>query len=98
MTFFNPLSGALVPGTSVQRAATDKERQIARSQALRKNAAADAERVEHQVESTEGLTAASGDHPSGGRGGERQRRGEEPPGGDDSSGADDQPPHIDIKA
>ena len=56
MTFFNPLSGSLVPATPAQRAA-EKDRQIARSQALRKNTAAEGDRVEveHQVESAEEL-------------------------------------------
>ena len=65
MTFFNPLSGSLLPATPAQRAA-DKGRQIARSQALRKNTAAEGDRVdvEHQVESAEELPPA--DEQSGG--------------------------------
>lgn len=92
MTFINPLSGALVPGTAVQRAATDKERQIARSQALRKNAAAEGDHVEHQVESTEELTPASGEDPSGGRGDGQPPRDRKP------QDANDDHPHIDVKA
>jgi len=95
MTYFNPLSGALVPGTQVQRAATDKERQIARSQALRKNTAAEGDRVEveHQVESAEELAGASGENPSGGRGGRQQPRDGRDPGKED-----DDRPHLDVTA
>ncbi len=91
MTYFNPLFGALVPGTGPQRPALDKDRQIARSQALRKNTAAEGERVEHQVESAEELPATSGDGNSSG-GGKSRREGEKHEEGDDGR------PHIDVTA
>jgi hypothetical protein len=90
MTFFNPLSGSLVPATPVQRAA-DKDRQIARSQALRKNAAAEGEHVEHQVESADELHAA-GDQSGGGNAGGQQGRLRKKPTDEDGK------PHIDVKA
>ena len=95
MTFFNPLSGSLIPATPAQRA-SEKERQIARSQALRKNTAAEGDRVEveHQVESTEELPPA-GDQGGGGTQGRRQqpRKQASPP-----APQQDAPPHIDVTA
>ena len=75
MTFFNPLSGSLVPATPAQRAA--KERQIARSQALRKNTAAVGDRVdvEHEVESADELPQV-GDDAGGSRQGQGQGQGQ----------------------
>ena len=97
MTYFNPLTGALGPATQPQRAAVDKERQIARAQALRKNTAAEGDRVEHQVESAEELTPASGENPSGNRGGNSRR---DEPKRDGAAGGegDDGRPHIDVTA
>ena len=92
MTFFNPLSGSLLPATPVQRAA-EKDRQIARSQALRKNTAAEGDRVEveHQVESAEELPPAGED--TGGGQGRRQRQSRrEPP----KPELEDTAKHIDI--
>jgi hypothetical protein len=93
MTFFNPLSGSLVPATPAKRAA-DKDRQIARSQALQKNTAAEGDRVEHSVESAEELHPA-GDQAGGGTGGQQQSR--QKPKSKPSS-PDDDKPHIDVKA
>ena len=93
MTFFNPLSGSLVPANPVQRAgASDKDRQIARSQALQKNTAAEGERVEHQVESADALHAAGDQSGGNANGGQPQQRRNKPPRDDDSK------PHIDVKA
>ena len=91
MTLFNPLSGSLVPATPAQRAA-DKDRQIARSQALRKNTAAEGERVEHQVESTDEL------HPAGDQSGGGNAAGQQGQDRKKKQAADDGKPHIDVKA
>jgi hypothetical protein len=91
MTFFNPLSGSLLPATPVQRAA-DKDRQIARSQALRKNTAAEGDRVEHQVESAEELP------PTGEEAGGGKNRRQQPHRDPQKSDAEDTPPHIDVTA
>lgn len=96
MTFFNPLSGSLVPATPAQRAA-DKGRQIARSQALRKNTAAEGDRVEveHQVESAEELPPV-GDETSGGG---KQRRQQHPPRPEHPEPeAQDEAPRLDVTA
>jgi hypothetical protein len=93
MTFFNPLSGSLVPATPSQRAA--KERQIARSQALRKNTAAVGDRVdvENEVESADEPPQV-GDDAGGGRQGQpRQNPRREPPEGEDGAG-----PRLDVTA
>jgi hypothetical protein len=92
MTFFNPLSGSLVPATPTQRA-TDKGRQIARSQALRKNTAAEGDRVEveHQVESAEELPPVGEDDAGGGKNPQQKPR-RQPPKPDEEEG----PPHLDV--
>ena len=92
MTFFNPLSGSLLPATPAQQAA-DKGRQIARSQALRKNTAAEGDRVEveHQVESSEELPPV-GEEATGGDSDRRRpprKPSQQPP-------HDEAPPHIDV--
>jgi hypothetical protein len=96
MTFFNPLSGSLLPATPAQRA-SEKGRQIARSQALRKNTAAEGDRVEveHQVESAEELPPAG--EQSGG-GGSKSRQQQQPRRQRPDPDADQAPPHIDLTA
>jgi hypothetical protein len=95
MTFFNPLSGSLVPATPAKRAA-DKDRQIARSQALQKNAAAEGDRLEHSVESAEELHPA-GDQAGGGNG--QQSPQQAPPKKKPKPPAEDpDKPRIDVKA
>ena len=80
MSLFNPLPAPLPPATPA--------RQIARSQALRKNTAAEGDRVDHQVESAEELSPA-GDQAGGGNPQSQQRR---------QQTKDDGKPHIDVKA
>jgi hypothetical protein len=94
MTFFNPLSGSLLPATPAQRAA-EKGRQIARSQALRKNTAAEGDRVdvEHEVESADAPTEV-GDESGGGGRNPRQQPRREPPEPDPDGPA----PRLDITA
>jgi hypothetical protein len=91
MTFFNPLSGSLVPATR----AADKDRQIARSQALRKNTAAEGDRLEHSVESAEELHPA-GDQAGGGNGGQPQQQ--PPKKKPTPTGDEDEKPRLDVKA
>jgi hypothetical protein len=71
MTYFNPLIAPIVQGPQVQKAAADKERQIARTQALSKNSAVEGDSFEHAVESADGL-ARVGDDPS--KGGQQQQK------------------------
>ena len=96
MTFFNPLSGSLVPATPTQRAA-EKDRQIARSQALRKNTAAEGDRVEveHQVESADELEHV-GEETNGGGG--RNSRRQQPRQKPDQVAEDPEQPRLDVTA
>ena len=96
MTYFNPLSGSLLPATPAQRAA-DKGRQIARTQALQKNTAAEGDRVdvEHQVESAEELPPA-GDGSGGGNRHQRHPQQQKPR--QDSYDATPAVPRIDLTA
>jgi hypothetical protein len=69
MTYLNPLIAPIVHGPQPQRtaAAADKERQVARTQALSKNSAAEGDRFEHQVESADGLSPVGDDPAKGGQ-------------------------------
>ena len=97
MTYFNPLIAPVAGSQGAQRAAADKERQVARAQALTKNAAAEGDRFEHQVESADALKPAGDDASNGGQPRQQQKRKEdgqgqpaaEPPG---------EPPHLDVTA
>lgn len=92
MTYFNPLIAPVAQGQQVQRAAADKERQVARAQALTKNTAAEGDRFEHQVESADGLTPV-GDDPS--KGGQPRRRRQNSRDGSEPDGPGETP-HIDV--
>jgi hypothetical protein len=94
MTFFNPLSGSLVPATPAQRA-----RQIARSQALRKNTAAEGDRVdiEHEVESADGPPPV-GDDSGGGRQGQDEPQQHPRRNAPKPEEEDDTPPRLDVTA
>ena len=95
MTYFNPLIAPIVQGPQAQRAAAaDKERQIARAQALAKNSAAEGDRFEHTVESADALTAV-GDSPS--RGGDpRQQQHERKPDDEDTAPGAGEKPGLDV--
>jgi hypothetical protein len=74
--------------------AADKERQIARAQALAKNSAAEGDRFEHTVESADGL-ARVGDDPA--RGGQQQKQQKKSPTPDDDRGGEDAgAAHLDV--
>jgi hypothetical protein len=91
MTYINPLIAPIVQGPQAQRAAAGKERQIARAQALTKNSAAEGDSVEHQVESSDGLSAVGDDQSKGGQ--PRQQPRDRKP-----TDADDEKPHLDVTA
>jgi cobalamin biosynthesis protein CobT len=74
MTYFNPLIAPVAQGPQVQKAAADKERQIARSQDLAKNAAAEGDRFEHSVESADGLSQVGDDSSRGGQSKQGQKK------------------------
>lgn len=104
MTYFNPLIAPIATGSQVQRAAAaDKERQVARAQALAKNSAADGDRFEHQVESPD-ATKSVGDEASGGGRRQPQQQPHDPSthhpptlDGHEKDPRDDEP-HLDVTA
>jgi hypothetical protein len=93
MTYFNPLTGAPLQAGQVQeRLAADKARQVRRAQTVARNVAAEGDTFEHQVESTEELSAIR-----------EQQSKEQPnprkhPQGQSEAGEGDDPPHLDVKA
>jgi hypothetical protein len=95
MTYFNPLIAPIAGGPQTQKAAADKERQVARAQALAKNFAAEGDRFEHTVESADGL-ARVGDDPA--RGGQQQKHQKKSPtpSDDDVRDEDAGPAHLDV--
>lgn len=92
MTDFNPLAGAILGSAQIQQQSDlQKQRQLRRAQALRKNVAAQADRLDHQVESPEEAAPihdAPDEHP--------QRQSKRDP--RHSPAKDDGKPHIDVKA
>ena len=93
MSSINPFSGYLAQGSQVERTqAAEKSRQIRRAQQLAKNIAQRDDNLEHQVESPDTVSGASGEQKSKEQG-KRKNRGKEKGGSDDG----DQP-HVDIKA
>lgn len=94
MTDFNPLAGSILGSAQAQQQLdVHKQRQVRRVQALRKNAAAEGDRFEHQVESPEELSPVNED-PEDARSQKDRQRGRHDgrkPKGEDRS-------HIDVKA
>ena len=95
MTYFNPLVAPVAQGTQTQRAAAaDKERQIARNQALARNSAAEGDRFEHTVESADALTPVGDDAPRGGQPRQQQRKRPDESGAD--TGGESGDAHLDV--
>jgi len=92
MTEINPLAGSILGSAQAQyQVSLAKQRQLSRSQDLRKNVAAEDDDGEPQVESTEDIIAIHDkerDHSQG-----RQQHPRKPP--DDQS---DDEPHLDLTA
>jgi hypothetical protein len=94
MTYFNPLTGAPLQSGQVQeRLAADKARQVRRAQTVARNVAAEGDTFEHQVESTEELSAIHDEQPS-----QEQSNPREHPQGRSEAGEGKDPPHLDVKA
>ena len=93
MTYLNPLIAPVAQGPQVQKAAADKERQIARAQALAKDSAAEGDRFEHTVESADGLSPVGDDASRGGQSRQRQRK---PPHDSELEQAAEDPPRLDV--
>ncbi len=65
MDTVNPLAGAILQSTQVQRQqGVEKQRQLRRAQSQTKNSALPAEQLEHQVESCEELSAVHDEDPA----------------------------------
>jgi hypothetical protein len=95
MDIVNPLAGAILQSTQVQRQiGADKQRQIRRAQVVSRDAGASGEQPEHQVESTEGPAPIHDEDP---RPQQRRRRRPLPGGSNVAEGTDDQP-HLDVTA
>ena len=91
MTDFNPLAGTLLGSAQAQNQVdVEKQRQLRRQQAIRKNVAAREDGYEHQVESSEEL------HPvDDGEQGQNQKRHDARR---DRKDSPDEKPRIDVKA
>lgn len=91
MSYINPLAGAYAQSGQVHRtAAEDKDRQIRRAQASRKNAAAPGDTFEHEVESTDAVVLQSEEehHDAQNKRKKRQRHDAPPEPGEDASSLD----------
>jgi len=90
MSQINPLAGSILQSTQFQREqSAQKVQQAQRAEQLKKNIAAEDDRMEHQVESAEELRPA---HEDGGEGGQPRKKHPRKPGGGDEE------PHLDVKA
>ena len=91
MTYFNPLAGTPLQGGQVQaQLAAAKARQVRRAQTVARNVAAEGDTFEHQVESSEELSAIHDEQQSKQQSDPRGR-----PQGDDGR---DEHPRVDVKA
>ena len=94
MSSINPFSGYLAQGSQVERTqAAEKSRQIRRSQQLAKNIAQQDDNLEHQVESPDTVSGASGEQKP--KDDKRKGKGK---GKGKGRGDGDGQPHVDIKA
>jgi hypothetical protein len=95
MSQINPFIGSILQSTHVQRQqAAERDRQIRRIQDLEKNAALESDKLEHQVESSEGVSAIQDEESTNPR---RKRRGAARHATEQQ--CDDQDdPHLDITA
>lgn len=90
MTSINPFSGYIAQATAVERTqASDKTRQVRRTQELSKNVATRDDEMEHQVESSDQIAAIHDDQSH-----QEQQPGHQQP----KSKKDEKVPHIDVKA
>ena len=96
MTYLNPLIAPIVQGPQAQRAAADKERQIARAQALGKNSAAEGDRFEHPVESADAVSPVGDDPARGGSQNKQERKDPRPQ--DDATEDDGGDARLDVTA
>lgn len=92
MSQINPFTGSILQSPQVQRQqATDKDRQVRRAVEQTKNAALADDRLDHQVESSEGLKPVDDEHHPERRFKRNKRQQGKPTPGDDG-------PHLDLTA
>ena len=90
MTEFNPFAGAILGSSQAQAiAGTERQRQLRRAEALRKDIAAREDAFEHQVESAEELHPINDGDPN--HSNSQQKRGQQ-------QRRDEDKPQIDLKA
>jgi hypothetical protein len=97
MSFLNPLAGT-VAGQQLTQASleTEKVRQVRKAQTASKNIAAESDRLEHEVESSDAIKPVD---PNGHQSDPRQQQQQK----HDSKGRanpneESEPPHIDLRA
>lgn len=96
MTYFNPLAGAAAQSSMAQHVQqTDKDRQLRRADALKKNSAARSDRLEHdEVESSDAITMQSEEEPLRDQGRKRKRKSPRP----NTASNDDDLGGLDVRA
>ena len=86
----NPFSGYLAQGSQTERTqAAEKSAQLRRRQQLSRNIAQQDDSLEHQVESADTVTAASGEQKP-----RQDQKRKQPP----KHKPGDEPPHVDVTA
>jgi len=97
MSQINPFTGALSQTPQLQRLqAADKDRHLRRVQDLKKNVAAGAEGVDHQVESADAIVSIHDEQERQRQQGKRRPVRKPPAPREEASG--DEPPHLDLTA
>jgi hypothetical protein len=87
----NPLSGAILQSITAQRElVVEKEQQVRREQVLEKNIAAEDDRFEHQVESSDTVAPANDGQSKQDQGGRKKQK--------NGKNEEQEKPHIDLKA
>ena len=98
MSQLNPLAGAILQSLQTQReAGVEKERQIRRAQVLEKDAAAQTDRFEHQVESSDELSSI-GEEGKGRDPAKREQKPRDGAGEEDDDEGDQTDAHVDLTA
>ena len=97
MSQINPFTGAMSQTPQLQRLqAADKDRHLRRAQDLKKNVAAGAEGVDHQVESADAIVSIHDEQERQRQQGKRRPVRKPPLSRDPPAG--DEPPHLDLTA
>lgn len=91
MSQLNPIAGSILQSIQAQRqVGVEKERQVRREQILEKNIAAEDDRFEHQVESSDIVTEAHDGHSQQNKPDQQKRR--------PKKDGEDEEPRLDLTA